>query len=127
MAGCEQIETLNPYVTNRAATMANQSGIAISGVGDTVVTDINKGDWIKLKGVDFANGCSTITVKASSQSGAVIKVSKGGPDGTAFAFVEVPAGSSNREITVACKSISGVNDITFEFSGDMSFESWSFK
>ena len=126
MTGCEQLETLNPYVTQQAETMANQSGIQVKGVGDTVVNEISKGDWIKVKGVNFDEGCRKITVKASSQNGAVIKVSTGSATGTAFAYVQVPAGSSNKEITVSCKNITGVNDIVFEFSGEMEFDSWKF-
>ena len=126
MAGVSQIEKLNPYVENRAATMANNYGIQIKGVGNTTVTDIQAGDWVKVKGVDFSDGCHQLTVKASSSQGAVIKVTTGGADGTPFAYVEVPAGSSGSEITVSTQNIDGVNDITFEFSGPMEFETWKF-
>ena len=127
MTGCSQLEYLNPYETVQAETMANQGGIQVSGVGDTVVTDINRGDWIKLKGVNFSKGCKHITVKASSANGAVIKVATGSANGDAFAYVEVPAGSRNAEITVpVMNSVSGANDICFVFSGEMEFDSWSF-
>ena len=126
--GVKQLEYLNPYQTVQAETMANQGGIQIKGVGDTVVSDIQKGDWIKLKGVDFQNGCKTFAARASSKSGAVIKVTKGSPDGEAFAYIEVPAGGSMTDIApVACNSIEGVNDICFVFSGELEFDSWSFK
>ena len=127
MAGVSQLEYLNPYQTVQAETMANQGGIQIKGVGDTVVTDIQAGDWIKLKGVDFKDGCRTFAARASSKNGAVIKVCKGGPDGEAFAYIEVPAGGSMTDLApVACNSIDGVNDISFVFSGELEFDSWSF-
>jgi arabinoxylan arabinofuranohydrolase len=125
MEGCSQLETLDPYTTVQAETMANQSGIQISGVGDTVVTDIQSGDWIMLKGVDFKNGCSAITVRASSKNGGAIKVVDG--KGNAFAYVEIPAGGSMKDITAGCNKISGENDIKFIFSGELEFDSWSFK
>lgn len=124
MGGTSQLETLNPYQTVQAETMANQAGIQIKGLGDTVVTDIQAGDWVKVKGVEFSGGCKTMTVRASSKSGAVIKVMDS--KGTAFAYAEIPAGGQMTDITVACNSITGVNDITFEFSGEMEFDSWSF-
>ncbi len=128
MAGVKQLEYLNPYTTVQAETMANNGGIQIKGVGDTVVTDIQKGDWIKLKGVDFKDGCKTFAARASSQNGAVIKVTTGSPNGTAFAYIEVPAGGTMTDIApVACNSIDGVNDICFVFSGELEFDSWSFQ
>lgn len=125
MAGCKQIEAFDPYQLVPAETMAQQGGISISGVGDTVVTDIQTGDWIRLKGVDFKNGCNALTVRASSKSGGAIKVVDG--SGTAFAYVEIPAGGSMQEITVGCNKITGENDIKFIFSGALEFDSWSFK
>ena len=127
MAGCSQLEYLNPYQTVQAETMANQGGIQIKGLGDTVVTDIQKGDWIKVQGVDFKNGCTTFAARASSKNGAVIKVTKGSPDGEAFAYIEVPAGGSMTDIApVKCNNIEGVTDICFSFSGELEFDSWSF-
>lgn len=129
--GCTQLQKLNPFTTVQAETMANQGGIQIKGVGDTVVTDIQKGDWTMLKGVDFKDGCKTFSARASSKNGAVIKVCKAnssGGIGDAFAYIEVPAGGTMTDIApVACNSIEGVNDIYFVFSGELEFDSWSFK
>ena len=84
-------------------------------------------DEVVLKGVDFKDGCRTFAARASSKNGAVIKVTKGGPDGEAFAYIEVPAGGSMTDLApVACNSIDGVNDISFVFSGELEFDSWSF-
>ena len=123
--GVSQIETLNPYETVQAETMANQGGIQIKGVGDTVVTDIQRGDWIKVKGVNFDKGCKSFTVKASSSKGAIIKVTTGSPDGEAFAYAEIPAGS-NGEVTFPTLNMTGTKDICFVFSGELEFDSWSF-
>jgi arabinoxylan arabinofuranohydrolase len=125
MGGCQQLEYLNPFQTVQAETMANQSGIQIKGVGDTVVSDIQSGDWTMLKGVDFKNGAQAMTFRASSKNGGAIKVVDG--SGNAFAYAEIPGGGSMQEITVGCSKISGVNDIRFIFSGDLEFDSWSAK
>ena len=123
--GVSQLETLNPYETVQAETMANQGGIQIKGVGDTVVTDIQRGDWIKVNGVNFDKGCKSFTVKASSSKGAIIKVTTGSPDGEAFAYAEIPAGSSG-EVTFPTLNMTGTKDICFVFSGELEFDSWSF-
>lgn len=126
--GVSQIEKLNPFTTVQAETMANQSkNISVTGLSDTVVNG-GKGEWICVKGVDFKNGADSLTVKASSKSGAVIKVCTGSANGTAITYAEIPAGSSMSEITVpVVNSVTGSNDVYFVFSGDLSFDSWSFK
>ncbi len=123
MAGVDQLEYLNPFETVQAETMAQQAGIEISGLSNTVVTNIQTGDWIKLKGVDFGTGCKSLTVKVKSSEAAAIKVTTGGPSGDAFAYVEIPAGT-NGEITVPTLNVSGVKDVSFVFKGSFDFDSW---
>lgn len=127
MGGCKQLENFDPYQVVPAETMANQGGIQVSGVGNTVVTDIDKGDWIKVKSVDFGAGAKTLTVRASSKNGAYIKVCAGGTDGTPIAYVEVPSGNAMTEIPTTVLGASGVSDLTFIFSGQLEFDSWQFK
>ena len=126
MKGVSQLETLDPYETQRAATMSDQAGINVKGVGNTVVSQIDKGDWIKVSGVNFSKGAGSVTVKASSQSGAVIKICTGSPTGEAIGYVEVPAGSMS-EITAPVNDISGTKDLYFVFSGSLEFDSWVFE
>ena len=125
MAGVSQIESFNPYQTVMATTMANNGGIDVQGLGEKAyVTKIEKGDWIKVKGVDFSDGCKTFTVKGSTTSGCVIKVCAGGADGDAFAYAELKPGES--EVTFPTMQMNKKTDITFVFSGSMDFYSWSF-
>ncbi len=127
MEGIAQLKSLDPYCKIQAETMSNQAGINVRNVGDTVVTDIQKGDWIKVSGADFTNGCSKITVNVSSNNGAAIKICTGSPYGSAIGYVDVPAtGSSFSEITVPVNSISGSQDIYFVFSSEMEFDWWQF-
>ena len=127
MGGCKQLEYLDPYQVVPAETMANNGGIQVSGVGNTVVTDVDKGDWVKVKGVNFKNGAKTLTVRASSRNGAYIKVCAGGADGTPIAYVQVPAGGNMTEIPTTVLGANGVTDLTFVFSGQVEFDSWQFK
>ena len=107
--------------------MSNQSqGITVNGLSDTTVTG-TKGSWIKVSGANFTQGAKTLTVKACSKSGAVIKVCTGGPSGDVITYAEIKAGTTPEEITVpVVNSVSGSKDICFLFSGDITFDSWSF-
>lgn len=127
MKGVSQVETLNPYQTVQAETMSNQAGTNVKGLGNTIVTDISKGDWIKVAGAAFTDGASSLTVRVSSKSGGAIKVCTGTTSGTAIGYVEVPAtGGSFQEITVPVNNVTGTKDICFLFSGEMELDSWSF-
>ena len=126
MKGCSQIQNLDPTKTVRAATMANESkGITVSGVGNTTV-EFKKGEWAKVSKVDFSKVSGTLTAKASSKSGAIIKVCAGSASGEAITYIEVPAGGSMETIETPLANIpSGASDIYFVANGDVSFDSWS--
>ena len=128
MSGISQLKSLNPYQSIQAETMSNQSkDITVTGLGNTTVKGV-KGSWIKANGVNFSNGTKSLTIKASSNNGAVIKVCSGSTNGTAITYVEIPAGGSMSEVTVpTINSVSGNKDIYFVFSDDLEFDSWSFK
>ncbi len=126
MTAIPQLKTLSPYSKVQAETMSHQAGINVSGLGDTVVSEIDKGDWVKVTGVNFTKGCKSLTVRASSNGGAAIKVCAGGPKGDVIGYVEVPAGGMS-EITVPVNSVSGTKDVCFVFSGQMEFDWWYFE
>ncbi len=124
MTGIAQLKTLNPYEKVQAETMSDQAGINVSGVGDTVVSEIDSGDWIKVSGADFANGCTELTLRAASSNGGAIKICTGSPTGTAIGYAEVSGSFS--EITVPVNSVSGTQDLYFVFSGSLEFDWWQF-
>jgi arabinoxylan arabinofuranohydrolase len=124
--GVSQIENLDPTKTVRAATMSNQSkNIKVSGVGNSVL-ELKKGEWAKVSKVDFSKVDGTLTAKASSKNGAIIKVTAGSRTGEAIAYIEVPAGGSMSEIITGIPNVpNGATDIYFIANGDVSFDSWS--
>jgi arabinoxylan arabinofuranohydrolase len=127
MKGCSQIEALDPYEKVQAETMSNQSkGIEVEGLMDTTVVG-GKGEWIKVTGASFEKGASKITARASSKNGAVIKVSKGDAKGEVITYIDVPAGGTMTELSApVLTTLTGSTDICFEFSGDVTFDYWSF-
>lgn len=126
MTGIAQLKSLNPYEKVQAETISRQAGVNVRGTGDTVVTDIQAGDWISVSGVEFSHGASTLTVCASSTGGGAIKVCTGSPTGTAIGYVEVTPGSASAEITVPVSSINGTQDLYFVCSDSMELDWWQF-
>ena len=125
--GVSQLETLDPYTTVQAETMASQStGIRVDGLQDTVVTG-GKGDWTKVQGVNFKNGTKSMTLRASSKNGAVIKVMAGGTSGDVIGYANIPAGGNMTDVEVACENVTGTKNVYFLFSGDITFDSWIFE
>lgn len=125
MAGISQLKKLNPYSKVQAETMSNQSNdISVNGLGDTAVHG-KKGSWISVSGADFSRGAKTLTIKASSANGAVIKVCKGDAKGEAVAYAEIPSGMSEIKVPVI-SSVNGSTELCFLFSGDADFDYWYF-
>nr|MCR4644978.1 endo-1,4-beta-xylanase [Oscillospiraceae bacterium] len=126
MKGIEkQLKALDPYTTVQAETMSNQSkNISVQGLRDTQVVG-DKGEWTKVSGVDFSNGVKGITIKASSKNGCMIKITTGKVGGDVLAYAEIPAGGQMSETTFSTVSnVTGQKDVYFEFSGDITFDSW---
>ncbi len=127
MKGISQLKALNPYQKVQAETISNQAGINVRNTGDTIITEVDKGDWISVSGVDFAKGTAALTVKVASKNGAAIKVCTGSAKGAALGYVEVPASSGTfTEITVPVNNISGKQDLFFVFSGEVEMDYWYF-
>ncbi|MDE5945725.1 MAG: endo-1,4-beta-xylanase, partial [Oscillospiraceae bacterium] len=116
MKGIDQLKTLNPYGKIPAETIYRQAGINVKGLGDTVVTDIQKGDWIGVKGVNFSKGASSVKVNVSSTNGGAIKICTGSENGKTVGYIKVPAtGSSFKEITASVSGLNGTQDLYFIF------------
>lgn len=127
MTGIAQKKTINPYQTVQAETMSNQAGIQVRGLGDTVVTEIDQGDWLKVSGVHFSKGASQIAIKASSKSGCAVKICTGSPTGKAVGYAEIPSGGKMTTVSTAVQGLDGTQDLYFVFSGQAEMDSWSAK
>lgn len=72
--GPTQIVNVDAFARNEAETMASQSYL-LPGIetepcrdegGGRMVTSINNGDWIKIRGVDFGASASGFTARAAT-------------------------------------------------------------
>ena len=128
--GVAQVGSLNPFEKTEAETIAWMAGIDTRyGGSNMIVTDIDKGDWIGVAGVDFGEGASLFSAYISANKEGAIKICKGKPDGDVIGYLPIPSTGGNfKEISAKLDvPISGKNDIFFIFSGDFEFDYWQFK
>ena len=71
------VSNLNPFTRTEAETICWESGIEteICSEGGMNVCDVNDGDYIKVKGVDFGSGATSFEARiASATSGGNIEI-----------------------------------------------------
>ncbi|RYX80201.1 carbohydrate-binding protein [bacterium] len=123
--GVPQVAPLNPYQARvEAETMNAQKGIKtqVSNAGGMNVCDIDNGDWIKVKGVDFGvSGAKRFTASvASAKSGGKIELRLGSPEGKLIGVCEVPITGGDqtwKSATCSVTDAQGVQDLYFKFVG----------
>jgi len=128
--GPAQVGRFNPFTLTSAATIGTQAGIstaAVTGEQRMKVTEINSGDWIALRGVDFGSGAKKFFCRVTPASNkSVIQIKQDGIDGRAIGYAIIEPGES--EITVELlRTVTGVHDLVFVFYGEgYDFEQWKF-
>ncbi len=157
IAGVAQIGHLNPYVQTEAETIAYESaggtrtctslkdynncwktGVRTEVCSDTGggmdVTSVQNGSFIKVKGVDFGLGATSLDVRvASAGSGGNIEVRLESQTGTLVGTCAVSGtGGAQTWTTKSCaiSGASGVHDLFFVFTGGsgslFNFNWWMF-
>lgn len=121
--GPAQIGSLNPYDTVQAETICWESGIEteVCSEGGMNVGNIENGDYIKVKGIDFGSGTvSFIARTASNTSGGKIELRLDSETGTLIGTCNVngTSGWQNWE-TCSCSvsEASGKHDLYLKFTG----------
>lgn len=134
--GPSQVESLNPYVQTEAETICWGSGIETEkcSEGGMDVCNIENGDYIKVKGVDFGTGAESFEARvASAGSGGSIELRLDSPTGTLIGTCTVSGtGGTQKWETKSC-TISGASekhDLYIKFTGSGSnmfnFNWWQF-
>ena len=135
-AGAPQIGNLNPYDTIQAETICWESGVETEkcNEGGMNVCDIENGDYIKVKGVDFGKGAISFEARvASGTKGGNIELRLDSSSGTLVGtcVVSGTGGWQNWE-TKSCtvNGAAGLHDLYLVFTGDsgalMNFNWWKF-
>jgi arabinoxylan arabinofuranohydrolase len=131
-AGPAQIGTVDPFVRQEAELIAWSSGLKteVCGEGGINVAYINNGDYIKVRGVNFGTGASSLTVRvASANSGGNIEVRLGSQTGTLVGTCRVPgtgAWQTYTTVTCAISGATGTQDLFWRFTGSGSSELFNF-
>ncbi len=132
--GPKAIANLNPFVQTEAETIAWESGVQTEVTSDTGggldVTNIQNGDYIKVKNVDFGSGATSFNARvASAASGGSIELHLDSQTGTLIGTCTVSGTGGAQTWTTKTCSISGatgVHDLFFKFTGTGSSNLFNF-
>ncbi len=135
--GVKQIGALNPFRRVEAETMAYSEGLKTDIVTEwerhnpwnrgkkvldrVIVTSINNGDYIKVKGVNFATGATSIDINLASLHGGQIEVHVDKINGPIIGLVNVTTSAEGevfKTVTTPVKMVTGVHDVYFVFRGE---------
>ena len=146
----KQLHWLNPYKRVEAETMAWGYGLksAKMGIENTGVVadmptstgkknmyiyDINNGEYIKLRGVDFGKGAKQFSIAAASTGGVTVNLrldSNKGPVVGTVTIGKTGNVAKYRVFSGKVRNVAGVHDLYICFdkaSGDVRLDYWQFK
>jgi hypothetical protein len=122
--GVPQIGTLNPYVTTQAETISWSSGLKteVSSEGGQDVANIENGDFLKVKGVNFSSGTASFDVRvASATSGGNIEIRLDDSTGGTLLGTCAVAGTGGWQTwttkTCTVSNATGIHDLYLRFTG----------
>ncbi len=134
--GPDQVQNLNPYSTVEAETICWESGIETEkcSEGGMDVCNIENGDYIKVKGVDFGNGAVSFDARvASANSGGNIELRLDSATGKLVGTCAVSGtGGWQKWTTKSCtvSGATGIHDLYLKFTGGsgslFNFNWWKF-
>lgn len=137
MGVTKAVRNLNPYIINEAETIAWEQGIetASDDKTGTYITDIDNGDYIKVRSVDFGKGASSFdaTIAAGLEGGGNIAIHIDSLNGTLVGTCSISntGGWQNwKKVTCEVSKAQGIHDVYFLFKGGkgrlFNFNNWKF-
>ncbi|MFO8001717.1 MAG: glycoside hydrolase family 43 protein [Marinilabilia sp.] len=133
----ESVSNLNPFNKVEAETIAWSEGLKTASNDKTgvYVTNINNGDYIKVRSVDFGKGAKKFQANiATASKGGKIEVRLDDIDGELLGVCKVKnTGGRQNWDTTSCKlkKAKGVHDLYLVFKGGdddlFNFDWWEFK
>jgi len=136
--GVSPVKNLNPYIRNEAETIAWSYGVRTEpcSKGGMNVCNIDDGDYIKVRSVDFGTegAVSFIASVSSVTDGGMIELRLDSPDGLLIGELNVPntGGFDNWKLcSTSVTQAQGVHDLFFVFKGKaqndlFKFDFWQF-
>lgn len=135
VAGVNAVSNLNPYRWKEAATIAWEEGVETMSDSATgvYVTDIDNGDYIKVRSVDFKKGAKSFEANVASVSSGTIEIHLDSVNGNSIGTCSVKnTGGLQTGATESCKvaKVKGIHDVYFVFKGGegdlFNFNRWKF-
>jgi beta-xylosidase len=133
----ESVSNINPRTRVQAETIAWSEGLKTSGDSQSgvYVSQINNGDYLVVRSVDFGKGAKTFVANvASASQGGQIEVRLDNPDGKLLGTIDVNnTGAWGKWSTVKgkVKKTTGVHDVCLVFKGSkgelFNFDWWQLK
>lgn len=129
------VGVLNPFVKQEAETIAWEKGIKTKeGKSGVFVTNINNGDYLKVRNVEFKRGAKTFNANiAGGKKGASIELHLDSLAGPLIGTCKINNKGEEQvwtTITSAVKNAKGLHDLYFVFKGDgaelFQFDWWKF-
>ena len=123
----EQVGTFNPFRRVEAETMAWGYGLKTTRENPSgpwnptlFVTDIDDGEYILVKGVDFGKGAKEMVVSCSAQMlGGSMEIRLDAPDGWKAGSIDVPNTKFKYEtFRTGLTNCQGVHDVYFVFKSN---------
>lgn len=120
--GPKQIETLNPFKRVEAETIAWSEGVKTDknqAIG-VYVNQIQSGDYIQVKGVDFKKGAKAFEISAASITGGKIQIRIDNKNGDIIGTCEINSTGrldNWKLFKTKIKKTKGVHDLFFVFNG----------
>jgi len=147
--GVKQLGTINPYNRIEAETMAFSEGLKTESstewerntswdqgkkIADRFyVSSIHNGDYIKVQGVDFSKGATSVDVSVASLYGGKVEIHTDKINGPIMGIVNINISGEGdvwKTISAPVKNIHGVHDLYFVFRGEKElfyFDWWKFQ
>ncbi|WP_084326026.1 glycoside hydrolase family 43 protein [Lacrimispora aerotolerans] len=125
--GPGQLSNLDPYVKTEAETICWESGVETEkcSEGGMDVCNIENGDWIKVKGVDFGSGAASFEARvASATNGGNIEIRLDSETGKLVGTCAVSSTGGWQTWTTKTCNVSGatgVHDLYLKFTGGSGF------
>ncbi|MCQ2111481.1 MAG: family 43 glycosylhydrolase [Bacteroidaceae bacterium] len=134
----EQVGTLDPYKRVEAETIAWGYGLKTEKygkIGNMIVTDVNPGETLTLRGVDLGKGAKTISFMAASEiDGGTIMMTVDSDSSNQMFYGIVNVKNTKgkfKKMKAKVAAVSGVHDLTFQFLGPdsdlMKLDWWQLK
>ena len=145
-----QLQWLNPYQRVEAETMAWGYGLKTAKMGipntgvvadmptstgrrNMYVFDLNDGEYIRLRGVDFGAGAKRFSITAAATEGCTVALRADSPEGPVLGTVKITRTGSvdkYRAFSTKVQGASGVHDLYITFGdvrGDVRLDWWQFQ